>query len=127
VDGAIQKVNQIYQQLNETLRANGFYVRLEPIIQVLDLTTSQADRLIPLATRRLLASLDRAIDHVSRILDDLEAITEATRLRRIKANLRRLGNQWNDIFDMARRLGIDLSRDYNQLVDLIDEAIRRCR
>jgi len=127
VDGAIQKVNQIYQQLNETLRANGFYVRLEPIIQVLDLTTSQADRLIPLATRRLLASLDRAIDHVSRILDDLEAITEVARLRRVKANLRRLQNQWNSVFEMARRLGIDLSRDYGQLVDLIDEALRRCR
>ena len=126
VDGAIQKVKQIYLELNEALRANGFYVRLEPIIQVLDLTANQADRLIPLAERRLLASLDRAIDHVSRLLDELEAITEASRLRRVKANLRRLHNQWNSIFDMARRLGIDLSRDYETLIDLIDEALRRC-
>jgi len=126
VDGAMQKVKQIYLELNEALRANGFYVRLEPIIQVLDLTANQADRLIPLAERRLLASLDRAIDHVSRLLDELEAITEASRLRRVKANLRRLHNQWNSIFDMARRLGIDLSRDYETLIDLIDEALRRC-
>ena len=127
VSNVIARVNQIYEQLNEQLRANGFNVRLKPIIEVLNLTTVQVTRLIPLAERRLLSSLDRAIDHVSRLIDELEAITEAARLRRVKANLRRLANNWSRIFDMARRLGIDVSRDYEALVDLIDEAIRRCR
>jgi len=126
VDRVIALVNQTYERLNERLRANGFNIRLQPIIEVLSLTTVQATRLIPLAERRLMSSLDRAIDHVSRLLDDLEAITEAVRLRRVKANLRRLANNWSRINDMARRLGIDLSRDYETLVDLIDEALRRC-
>jgi hypothetical protein len=90
------------------------------------LTQSQTERLIPLAHRRLLASLDRALDHVSEIIDNLEAITEQVRLRRVKANLRRLANNWSNIFEVARRLGIDLSRDYNMLVNLIDEALSRC-
>jgi hypothetical protein len=126
VDRTIALCRQIYERLNEQLRANGFNVRLEPIIQVLDLTTVQYTRLLPLAERRLMSSLDRAIDHVSRLIDDLEAITEEARLRRARINLRRLANNWSRINDMARRLGIDLSRDYETLVDLIDEAITRC-
>jgi hypothetical protein len=126
VNTAISRVSQIYERLNEQLRANGFRVSLQPIIQVLDLTQSQTERLIPLAHRRLLASLDRALNHVSEIMDNLEAITEQVRLRRVKANLRRLANNWNTVFETARRLGIDISRDYNVLVELIDEAIRRC-
>jgi ABC-type transporter Mla subunit MlaD len=126
VDRTITLVNQTYERLNEQLRANGFNVRLQPIIQVLDLNTVQYTRLLPLAERRLLSSLDRAIDHVSRLIDDLEAITEEARLRRARINLRRLANNWSRINDMARRLGIDLSRDYETLVDLIDEALSRC-
>jgi nitrogen-specific signal transduction histidine kinase len=86
----------------------------------------QYTRLLPLAERRLMSSLDRAIDRVSQIIDDLEAITDEARLRRARINLRRLANNWSRINDMARRLGIDLSRDYETLVDLIDEALRRC-
>jgi len=126
VDRVIAIVRQTYDRLNEQLSANGYNIRLKPIVEVLDLTTVQATRLIPLAERRLLSSLDRAIDHVSRIIDDLEAITEEVRRRRIRANLRRLANNWSRIFDMSRRLGIDLSRDYETLVDLIDEALSRC-
>jgi hypothetical protein len=126
VDRTIALVNETYERLNEQLRANGFNVRLQPIIQVLDLNTVQYTRLLPLAQRRLMSSLDRAIDHVSRLIDDLEAITEEARLRRARINLRRLANNWNRIISMARQLGIDLSTDYNVLVDLIDEALRRC-
>jgi hypothetical protein len=126
VDRTIALVNETYERLNEQLRANGFNVRLQPIIQVINLNTVQYTRLLPLAERRLLSSLDRAIDHVSRLIDDLEAITEEARLRRVRINLRRLANNWSRINDMARRLGIDLSRDYETLVDLIDEALRRC-
>jgi ABC-type transporter Mla subunit MlaD len=126
VDRTIAICRQIYERLNEQLRANGFNIRLQPIIEVLDLTTVQYTRLLPLAERRLMSSLDRAIDHVSRLIDDLEAITEEARLRRARINLRRLANNWSRINDMARRLGIDLSRDYETLVDLIDEAITRC-
>jgi hypothetical protein len=126
VDRTIALVNEIYERLNEQLTANGFNVRLRPIIQVLDLNTVQYTRLLPLAERRLLSSLDRAIDRVSQIIDELGAITDEARLRRIRINLRRLSNNWRHINDMARRLGIDLSRDYETLVELIDEALRRC-
>jgi uncharacterized protein YqgV (UPF0045/DUF77 family) len=127
IGSVIEKVNFIYQELNEELRRQGLTVQLRPIVQVLELTTDQVGRLIPIAQRRLIENLDRTIDSVSEIIDELVDITEEARLRRIRNNLRRLANNWSHINDMARRLGIDLSRDYETLVELIDEALERCQ
>jgi hypothetical protein len=127
VDRYIAKVQEIYEQLNEVLRSHNFTIQLRPIVQVLSLTREQTEQLIPLAQRRLLENLDRAIDSVSAIIDELVDITEESRLRRIRNNLRRLANNWNHINDMARRLGINILRDYRYLVDLIDEALERCQ
>jgi ABC-type transporter Mla subunit MlaD len=126
VDRTIAKVKEIYEELNSQLRANGFDISLKPLIEVLDLNAAQYARLLPLAERRILSSLDRTIDRVSRLIDELETITDEARLRRIRNNLRRLANDWLRINDMARSLGIDLSRDYSTLVELVDEAQRRC-
>jgi hypothetical protein len=120
---AVERVRQLYNALNETLRRNNFNVELRPIIEVLELTTDQANRLIPIAERRLIAALDTAIDHVNEVIESLNEITESSRRLRIKANLRRLSNNWSRIFEYARQLGIDISRDYNYLIDLIDSAI----
>jgi hypothetical protein len=90
---------------------------------VLELTTNQANRLLPIAERRLIAALDAAIDHVNEVIESLNEITESSRRLRIRANLRRLSNNWSRIFEYARQLGIDISRDYNYLIDLIDSAI----
>ena len=120
---AVERVRELYNSLNEALRRNNFNVELRPIIEVLELTTDQANRLIPIAERRLIAALDAAIDHVNEVIESLNEITEASRRLRIRANLRRLSNSWQRIFEYARQLGIDISRDYQYLVDLIDSAI----
>jgi len=125
IEPTINRVRSMYRDLETELRDRGYAVRLEPIIETLTLTREQTDRLIPIAERRLIASLDRAIDRVSRIIDDLASISEEVRLRRIRGNLRRLRDNWSHIFELARRLGIDVSRDYDYLVSLIDQAIRR--
>ena len=126
IERAIARVRELYSRLNDQLRRQNFNVQLRPIIEVLDLTQAQADRLIPIAERRLLAALDQAIEHVNEVIESLAEITEASRRLRIRANLRRLSNNWQRIFEYARQLGIDISRDYNFLIDLIDDAIERC-
>jgi hypothetical protein len=126
VDRTIAKVKEIYEILNSQLRDNGFDISLKPLIEVLDLNAAQYTRLLPLAERRILSSLDRTIDRVSRLIDELETITDEARLRRIRNNLRRLANDWVRINNIARELGIDLSRDYSILVELIDDAQRGC-
>jgi flagellin-specific chaperone FliS len=127
VDRYIAKVQEIYEQLNEVLRSHNFTIQLRPIIEVLELTTDQANRLIPLAQRRLISSLDRAIDTVSEIIDLLNTTIEEERRRRIRMNLRRMGNEWRRIYEMAQSLGINITEDYSILIELIDEALERCQ
>jgi len=127
IEAKIARVRQIYEQLNETLANNGFSIRLRPIIEVISLTQEQTSHLMPIAERRLLTSLDSAIDSVSRIIDELNNITEENRRRRIRVNLRRMANNWSRIFEVARQLGIDIQRDYHMLVELIVEALERCQ
>jgi hypothetical protein len=126
IQNTINRVKELYSRLNEELRSHNFNVQLRPIIEVLELTVDQADRLIPIAERRLIAAIDQAIEHVNEVIESLNEITEASRRQRIRANLRRLSNNWQRIFEYARQLGIDVSRDYQYLVDLIDSAIERC-
>jgi len=126
IPNTINRVRYLYERLNETLRRNNFNVQLRPIIEVLDLTSDQANRLIPIAERRLLSALDQTIEHVNEIIESLQEITDTQRRLRIRANLRRLKNNWSVLFNYARQLGIDISRDYNFLIDLIDSAIERC-
>jgi flagellin-specific chaperone FliS len=127
VDRYIAKVREIYEELNVELRRRGLTVQLRPIIEVLELTTDQANRLIPLAQRRLISSLDRAIDSVSEIIDLLNTTVEEERRRRIRMNLRRMGNEWRRIYEMAQSLGINIMEDYSILIELIDEALERCQ
>jgi flagellin-specific chaperone FliS len=123
IDTTIQKVEAIYRQLNETLRSNNIDIELQPIIKVLDITREQKEALIPLAKRRLIELLDNSIERVNGIISSLDEIEEEVRRRKILSNLLRLRSNWNRIFEIAQQLGIDISRDYQVLIDMIDSTI----
>jgi hypothetical protein len=126
VDRVIARVKEIYDQLNDRLVNDGFNVVLKPIIQVLDLTQVQTSRLLPLAHRRLVSLIDRTIDNLSSLIDNISSIDENTRKRKVRRNIMRLASAWRSLYDMARELGIDITRDYNALVDMIEEALAWC-
>lgn len=121
----VDKVFRLYEQLREQLRSHNYVLRPEPIIRVLELTRDQTEALIPIARRHLITSLDSAINRVSELLETLNEITEQSRLRRVRANLKRLKNEWSRLLLYATQLGIDISRDYEYLVELIDEAVQQ--
>lgn len=123
IDQIITKVKTLYNELKNELRSNGLNLENEPIIEVIDLTESQIDRLLPLAQRRIMQLLDASIDNVSEIISTLSEITETSRLRRVSNNLRRLRSNWNRIYQCARELGIDIHNDYEYLINLIDQAL----
>jgi hypothetical protein len=120
----IQKVKMIYQQLNETLRNNNIDIELQPIIKVLDISSEQKEALIPLAKRRLLELLDNSIERVNTIINSFNEIVEEARRRQIIRNLQRFKSNWNRMFEIAQQLGIDITQDYQVLIDMID-SIRR--
>jgi hypothetical protein len=123
IDNIVNRVIEIYNSLKNDNEIRDLDINLEPIIRVLDLNREQIDQLIPIAKRRLINTLDEAINRVNEILDSLNEITEESRRKRIIRNLRRLKNNWSAIFEIANRLGIDITRDYEYLINLIDSAL----
>jgi len=127
IENVIVAVHYLYARLNNVLRNRGINVELKPIIEVLNLTPQQTSRLIPLAERRLISSLDNAIETVSDIINILSSEVEEERKKRIRNNLRRLAGNWRRIYQMANSLRINITKDYEFLVTLIEQALERCQ
>jgi len=121
----IDRVNSMYRELIQNLEQLGIYGFRTPIIRTLNLTQEQKTTLLPIAKRRLLEELDRTIESVNEIIDSLNEIVEESRRRRIRNNLSRIRRNWNRIFNIAQQLGIDITRDYEFLVEMLEEAYRR--
>ena len=117
IDEAITYVKTRYESLSREIR-----LQLTPIIEVLDLTQSQFDRLIPIAKQRLLRVLDDAIDRVSEAITRLRIESDERVVQRIIRNLRRVYRDWERVYRLARSLGIDISRDYEYLISLLEGA-----
>ena len=123
IEGTVRRVYELYSDLEEWISGRGVRVELEPIIRVLSLSGSQARELLPIAERRLLETIDNSIERVSRILDEIREITDENRRRRVRYSLNRLSREIDRLYEVARELGIDITRDYEYLVQLIDQAI----
>ena len=123
IERTINRVYELYRDTEEWISGRGVRVELEPIIRVLSLSNNQARELLPIAERRLLETIDNAIDRVSRVLDEIREITDENRRRRVRYGLNRLSREIDRLYEVARELGIDITRDYEYLVQLIDQAI----
>ena len=123
IEGTVRRVYELYSDLEEWISGRGVRVELEPIIRVLSLSGSQARELLPIAERRLLETIDNSIERVSRILDEIREITDENRRRRVRYSLNRLSREIDRLYEVARELGIDITRDYEYLVQLIDQAV----
>ena len=123
IEATVNRVLQLYRDLEDWVTERGIRVELEPIIRVLSLSNNQARELLPIAERRLLETIDNAIDRVSRVLDEIREITDENRRRRVRYGLNRLSREIDRLYEVARELGIDITRDYEYLVQLIDQAI----
>ncbi|MEM2529202.1 MAG: hypothetical protein QXG40_07410, partial [Ignisphaera sp.] len=66
--------------------------------------------------------LDDAIDRVSEAITRLRIESDERVVQRIIRNLRRMYRDWERVYRLARSLGIDISRDYEYLVSLLEGA-----
>ena len=120
---AIEEVKQRYAELSERL---GIDVG-KPLIRLLQLEREQSETFRELAERRLLERIDEAIDRISDILEVIDEITEEAKIKKLKNNIRRLRREFNTIANLARTLGIDVRRDMDYLMNLIDQAYEELR
>jgi len=125
VGEVIEKVSQKYEGLRRELSHLALPNNFEPIIRVLDLTREQQETFTLLARRRLVTVIDSAINRINETIMAIEEITEEARRRALRYRLRQLRREWETIHEASRELGIDVSRDLEFLIDLIDDARRR--
>jgi len=120
----INKVKDHYNRLNEYIRARGINITLDPVIEIIPLTNYQLDRFRVLAERRLRVKIDEAIERLDNLISTIQEVEDEGKRRRIRYRLNSERVEWLNIIEIARRLGINLERDFTTLIDLIDEALR---
>jgi len=125
IEGVVRYVYSEYEALESELRDQGVGVELVPLIEVIPITQAQVSRFRILAERRLRNVLDSSIDNICRLLEQIEEIAERERRRRLRYRLNRLNVEFSSVEEAAQELGIDLSRDFDYLFDLLNTAIRR--
>jgi len=118
INEVIAEVEEAYTRLSGEVNVNF----LIPVIRVLDLTREQQETFTLLAKRRLVETIDSTINRISELIDCIEEITEETRRRTLRYRLNQLKREWNSILEASRELGIDVFRDLEYLIDLIDDA-----
>jgi len=123
IDEAIEKVNTIYDELARRLDL----YRFKPLIRSLPLTAEQVPTFTELAKRRLAERINESLDRINDVLDSINEIVQEEKRNIVRRNVLRLRREWSTIFELARELGIDLGRDYEYLISLIDKALDELR
>jgi len=120
-----QTIERVYQRYEELKREISHLIpqnNFTPIIRVLDLTQSQQETFTLLAKRRLQERIDESIERINEIILAIEEITQEEKRRVLRYRLNQLRKEWKTIQECSRELGIDVSRDLEFLLDLIDDA-----
>lgn len=125
IEDAITSVKARYLGLSLALREGGVDLMMEPLIRVLPLTSEQEATMRELGARRLIEVIDSGIERINRLMEGLDEITEESQRRTVVYNLNRFESEVQDLASRAREVGIELPRDFEYLVSLIDEARRR--
>jgi cobalamin biosynthesis Mg chelatase CobN len=123
IDRVISKVEEIYKEVNERLKKEGFNEIGKPIIKKIPITQNQLVQLRELAERKLLEQLEEKINSVAKLINEIEEIVEKDRKERIKKNLSELKRENENIERIAKELGINVNAKISVLGALISKAL----
>jgi mevalonate kinase len=118
IERVFRKYEELKREISHIIPQNNF----NPIIRVLDLTQDQQQTFILLAKRRLMERIDESIERINEIIIAIDEITQEERRRALRYRLNQLAKEWNTVLEASQELGIDVSRDLEYLLDLIDNA-----
>jgi len=126
VQDIINDIMVRYSDVKREMEYHGIFLEFKPIIKVLSLTQQQTETFIELARRSLIRRIDEAIGRASRLLEDIELIVEEEKRRRIRYQTTQTIKEWSTILDFARELGIDVTREVEYLIEVLERIIERC-
>jgi len=89
ISETVNEVYKLYQALNEDLEKNYNMNIGEPLIKVIPLTQKQQTDFKELAERKIKERLDKTIERLTELLNELETIIEENKKKKIRNNLRK--------------------------------------
>jgi histidyl-tRNA synthetase len=127
IDSTIQKVREIYNELNNLLEKEGFDKLGEPIIKKIPLMQQQIGELKELAEKQLIQRLNERIDQLASLISEISNMisnrVEEEKRRRMIYNLRKEEATVKEIERMAKELNIEADNQFSLLSSLISQAI----
>jgi len=123
VDSTIQKVNEIYKEVNSRLEKEGFSPIGYPIIKKIPIVQTQIIGFKELAERQLKQKLDEKIESIAKLIQKIKEGIEEGKLKKIKYNVNRTRKEIEDLEKIAKELGIEADDKFSLLGEMIGKAI----
>ena len=121
----IKEVFDSYKELNNFLAKNNFPEIDMPIIKAIEISVKQKEDFKTIAQRTLKDKLDKAIDRLATLINELDNILEEEKRKRIRYNLMKQKRELDRIEKFAKELGIETNHKFELLTELYNEAINK--
>ena len=122
IDEVIAKVNEIYREVNEALRREGFSSIGLPVIKKIPIVETQLISFRDLAERQLKERLDEKIEELVEMIQRIKEGLGEAKAKKIKHDLKGLRREMDSLEKIANELGIEASQ-FALIGQLINQAI----
>jgi len=123
IDEVIREVNGIYEEVNLRLEEKGFIGVGMPIIRKIPIVQTQIISFKELAERQLKDKLDKKIDQIASLIQEIQEGVEEGKARKIKYGLNRSLKELSNLEEIARELEIETNHQFALLGEMINQAI----
>jgi len=123
IDKTIERVQGIYEGVNEKLEANGFLRVGMPVIRKIPIVYTQLVSFRELAERQLRRKLDKKIDDLALLIQKLYEGVEEGKVKRVRYGLNKAQRELESLEEIAKELGISVDNQFALLGEMIKQAI----
>jgi flagellin-specific chaperone FliS len=124
IDKVIDKVNEIYNSLNAEVKKELNKELGKPIIKKIPIVYSQFLSFKELAEKQLKEKLDNKIESLSKLLNEIENITDEEKRKRIAQNLYKTEREISELEKIAKELGLESNHKFSLISELIAQALK---
>jgi len=119
----VKEVYELYRELDKWLKDKGLWGVEEPLIRVIEITPEQKEDFKALAERKLKERLDRAIERIAKLLNEIDVIVEEAKRKRLIYNLNKQQRELSRVEAIAKELSIETNNKFELLIELYNQAI----
>jgi len=123
IEETVSEVMKLYDQLNSVLRGEYDFTVGRPLIKIIEITQTQFLAFKDLAEKQLIERLEGLIEKFTDILGEIDLITDEAKKHRMLKNFKQQKRSVQQIYELAKELGINIDKQYKLLSEMIETAI----